>query len=233
LAEAAGEDFYAVDAAHMMGIVEQPHEAVNWSLRALEMAEASKQARAKKWLGALYNNIGWSYHDAGEYEKALGIFRKALVWREEQGEIKSIRMARWGRRPGASVAWKSRGGPRCTAVVARRSGQDRRPRRLRLRGARRVSARHGQARRGGRSTSGAPTRSSRKTPGWPRAARSRLRRLRDLGAGKSGEQGAEPPRNTDSRRDADGPAIRVNHKRLRALKLARLPIGVEGCVAED
>ena len=59
------------------------------------MAEASKQPRAKKWLGALYNNIGWSYHDAGEYQKALDIFRKALVWREEHGEIKSIRMARW------------------------------------------------------------------------------------------------------------------------------------------
>jgi tetratricopeptide (TPR) repeat protein len=95
IASAVGEDFYAVDAAHMLGIIEPSPASLEWSLKALEMAEASAQPRAKKWLGALYNNIGWSYHDSGRYEKALEIFEKALRWREEHGDAKTIRIARW------------------------------------------------------------------------------------------------------------------------------------------
>jgi tetratricopeptide (TPR) repeat protein len=96
LAEAAGEDFYAVDAAHMLGIANPPEEQLGWSLKALELAERSAEPRARKWLGALYNNIAWSYHDLGRYDEALAIFEKALAWRQEQGQVKPIRSARWG-----------------------------------------------------------------------------------------------------------------------------------------
>src|SRR5262249_27277867 len=38
LAQAAGEDFYAVDAAHMLGIANPPAEQLEWSRKALELA---------------------------------------------------------------------------------------------------------------------------------------------------------------------------------------------------
>jgi len=58
---AIGADFYAVDAAHMIAIVEPPDSALAWNQRALAVAEASSSSRAKKWLGSLYNNLGWTY----------------------------------------------------------------------------------------------------------------------------------------------------------------------------
>lgn len=95
LAQQIGEDNYAVDAAHMMGIIEPPESALDWNLKALAMAESSTQPRARKWLGSLYNNIGWTYHDMKEYEKALDIFQKALAWREQAGDPATIRIAKW------------------------------------------------------------------------------------------------------------------------------------------
>ena len=38
------------------------------------------------WLGSLFNNIGWDYFDAGEYEVALNWFERALVEREKRPE---------------------------------------------------------------------------------------------------------------------------------------------------
>ncbi|KPV46556.1 hypothetical protein SE17_43205, partial [Kouleothrix aurantiaca] len=60
-AQAAGDDGYAVDAAHMLGIVSPPAEKLAWEQRALALAEISPQPRARKWLASLYNNMGWSY----------------------------------------------------------------------------------------------------------------------------------------------------------------------------
>ena len=49
---------------------------------------------AKKWLGSLYNNIGWTYHDLQQYEAALAIFQKALVWRATtQGQPRETQIA--------------------------------------------------------------------------------------------------------------------------------------------
>jgi tetratricopeptide (TPR) repeat protein len=92
---AAGEDFYAVDAAHMLAIVEPPEQQLDWNLRAIEMAEKSADPRARKWLASLYNNLGWTYHDSQKYETALDTFQKALKYREEQGDVETTRVARW------------------------------------------------------------------------------------------------------------------------------------------
>lgn len=94
-AKSAGEDFYAVDAAHMIAIVEEGEGALEWNMKAVEYAEASSQARARNWLGSLYNNIGWTYFDMGDYSAALDIFQKALAFREVSGNLKTIRIARW------------------------------------------------------------------------------------------------------------------------------------------
>jgi tetratricopeptide (TPR) repeat protein len=95
LALAAREDFHAIDAAHMLGIVEPPGEQLAWDRKALALTGRTSDARAKKWLGSLYNNIGWAYHDAGDYTQALEMFQKALSVREEEGKVSEIRAARW------------------------------------------------------------------------------------------------------------------------------------------
>ena len=94
-ARQAGEDYHAVDAAHMLGICEPVDASLMWNNRAMEAAEASGDPRAKGWLGALYNNMGWTYHDAGEYEKALELFEKGLAWRTERDNSQATQIARW------------------------------------------------------------------------------------------------------------------------------------------
>jgi tetratricopeptide (TPR) repeat protein len=91
----AEEDFYAVDAAHMMAIIEPPEEQLVWAGKAMQVAEQSSDERAGRWLGSLYNNTGWTYHDMGDYEKALEIFEKALAWNRENGGEERVRIARW------------------------------------------------------------------------------------------------------------------------------------------
>jgi tetratricopeptide (TPR) repeat protein len=94
-AQKAGEDSLAVDAAHMLAIVAPSDQKMAWNLEALALAERSTDARARNWRGSLYNNIGWTYHDAGEYNRALELFEKALRFREEQGRAREIRVAKW------------------------------------------------------------------------------------------------------------------------------------------
>jgi tetratricopeptide (TPR) repeat protein len=95
LAQANQDDFYAVDAAHMMAIVEPPDEQMAWNLKALELVEATSDPRAQKWRGSLYNNLGWTYHDLGQYEHALDLFEKGYAWRKSQGQEKETHIARW------------------------------------------------------------------------------------------------------------------------------------------
>jgi len=95
LAREQGEDYYAIDAAHMLGIVESPAEQLAWSVRALELAESSDEPRARTWLGPLYNNLGWTYHDLGRYGEALELFERGLAWRREQQQPRETRIAAW------------------------------------------------------------------------------------------------------------------------------------------
>jgi tetratricopeptide (TPR) repeat protein len=95
LAEEHGEDFYAIDAVHMMQIVDPPEKQLEWAEKAIEMAEESEDKRAKRWLGPLYNNTGWSYFDLKQFDKALELFDKSLEWREEKEDEMGIRIAKW------------------------------------------------------------------------------------------------------------------------------------------
>ena len=95
LARGIGADYHAVDAAHMLGICETGEKALRWNETAMDAAEASHDSRAKEWLGALYNNTGWTYHDAGDYERALERFEKGLAWRVERNDPVTIRIAKW------------------------------------------------------------------------------------------------------------------------------------------
>ncbi len=88
-------DYQALDAAHMLGITTPADEQLQWSLKALEIAETSEDLRCKNWLGALYNNIGWTYFDKDDYLQAHKLFVKGYEWRKEQGEEQAARIARW------------------------------------------------------------------------------------------------------------------------------------------
>jgi len=88
-------DFYTLDAAHMMGIVNMPELQLSWNLRALKIAETSDDNRVKGWLGPLYNNIGWTYHDLDRYEDALELFIKGYDWRVSVNDKNGARIGKW------------------------------------------------------------------------------------------------------------------------------------------
>lgn len=95
LAEALEEEFLAVDAAHMIAIVETPENAIAWNERALQLASSAADPKAKKWKASLHNNLGWTYHDLGDFEKALFHFQEGLQERLASGTPTTVRIAKW------------------------------------------------------------------------------------------------------------------------------------------
>lgn len=79
VARASGEHVLAVDAAHMLAIVD---DSEAWTARAVEIAAPSDDPGVRYWLGPLYNNVGWSRYDAGDAAGALEAFELALASRE-------------------------------------------------------------------------------------------------------------------------------------------------------
>lgn len=85
-ASASDELFIAVDAAHMAAIAAPaPEVRRSWTERGIGLAE-SGDGSARYWLGPLLNNLGWDQFEAGDYEGALGSFRRALAERERDPE---------------------------------------------------------------------------------------------------------------------------------------------------
>ncbi len=95
LAQQHGEEYYAIDAAHMLAIVTPLPEQHGWNLQALALVEKSSDPRVAKWLGSLHNNIGWTEFEAGNFAVALTHFQQALAAREAQGNPGAIHIARW------------------------------------------------------------------------------------------------------------------------------------------
>jgi tetratricopeptide (TPR) repeat protein len=101
-AEAAGLDALHVDALHMVAIAAPADEQHAINSRALAVARASDDQRARDWDASLLNNIGMTYADAGDFESALTTFEEALAACERIGDPGRIRVARW------MVAWSLR-----------------------------------------------------------------------------------------------------------------------------
>ncbi len=91
----SGQDNLAIDAAHMMGIVESDEPSLRWNEIAIAHAEQSSDAKARNWLGSLYNNTGWTYHGMGRFDDALNKFKQALAFHQMQGTVDNIRIAQW------------------------------------------------------------------------------------------------------------------------------------------
>lgn len=89
------EDFFAIDAAHMLGIATTPQDKLYWNAKAMNLAETTVDMRARNWLGSLYNNIGWTYHDLKDYVNALIFFEKFLAWRMDQKDERGTFTAKW------------------------------------------------------------------------------------------------------------------------------------------
>lgn len=88
-------DYYAVDAAHMLAIVTPANEQVGWAEKAIALAKSKRHTRTEEWLGPLYNNLGWTHHDAGRYDEALTSFEAAMAAFNNLGTEKQVRIARW------------------------------------------------------------------------------------------------------------------------------------------
>lgn len=88
-------DGLAVDAAHMIAIVEDAEEAFKWNHKALDLANSSSEPDAQRWKGSLCNNIGWTHHENGDFDTALKLFQQALDHRIEQDKAEETRIAQW------------------------------------------------------------------------------------------------------------------------------------------
>src|SRR3989454_3034495 len=87
-------DLHAIDAARMMAVAE-PEKALEWNMKALDLAEKSADARANKAKGPLYSSIGWNHFERKEYQEALFMFQKALQHTDQLGDPLKIRTAKW------------------------------------------------------------------------------------------------------------------------------------------
>ena len=73
----------AVDATHMNALVAPREEHFEWAHKGIAMAEAGELTG---WLGPLWNNMGWDYVDAGDYEEGLEALEKARIYHYETGQ---------------------------------------------------------------------------------------------------------------------------------------------------
>lgn len=90
-----GLEYYAIDAAHMLGIATTGETSLAWNLKAIEMAKKAGDPRARNWLGSLLNNTAWTLHDLSRYDDAYNLFVAAQTFREHQGNDETIRIAKW------------------------------------------------------------------------------------------------------------------------------------------
>lgn len=94
-AQDAGLEYYAVDAAHMLGIATSGDTSIAWNEKALALAESATEPRARKWAEVLYNNLGWTYFGLGRYGDALRMFEAQLPIVQAGGNATNIGICRW------------------------------------------------------------------------------------------------------------------------------------------
>lgn len=96
-AAAAGMAGLAADAAHMLAIALPPEQHQEWFRRGIAVADGSPDPLARRMMGALLNNMAWTYAEAGRWDDALGLFERAVQVRRTIGEAEPLHVARWAR----------------------------------------------------------------------------------------------------------------------------------------
>ncbi|KAJ7187745.1 hypothetical protein C8R46DRAFT_1052443 [Mycena filopes] len=104
----AKEDFFKVDAAHMLAIIDptgSPDDAAsseNWTAVALKLSRASRNPLTQMWAASLLHNSAWDAIEAGKPQAALSEFKGARELRKRAFEQeasdknkKMYRISRW------------------------------------------------------------------------------------------------------------------------------------------
>lgn len=92
LARAEGQDFLAVDAAHMLAIADTPRSA-EWAAHGIRLLSESTDARTKRWAIALHNNLGWQHFEAARFTEALAEFELSLAAAQAYGSAQQRQWA--------------------------------------------------------------------------------------------------------------------------------------------
>jgi tetratricopeptide (TPR) repeat protein len=95
LAEKMKQDYYAVDALHMMAILSPLKDSIKYSNLALNIIDRSSDHKTTKWLGPLLNNTGWSYFDSTKYDMALELFKRCEEYHYKNSNDRELRIAKW------------------------------------------------------------------------------------------------------------------------------------------
>lgn len=85
----------AIDAAHMLGIIDPPEEAMRWNERAMALAMSTNVPRALRWRGSLANNMGHTERERGNLDSAIKYFRASLTAFQLTRNDSQIRVAQW------------------------------------------------------------------------------------------------------------------------------------------
>jgi tetratricopeptide (TPR) repeat protein len=89
-------DYFAIDAVHMLAIVSQSlEEKLKWTDVGIALAKESEDSGTKKWIGVFYNNKGWDYFAAKEYNKSLEAFKDCEDFHVEYENKNQLSIARW------------------------------------------------------------------------------------------------------------------------------------------
>jgi len=88
-------DNLAVDAIHMIAIVEPPADSVTWNLRAIDYSQASDDPHARRWIGTLKNNLAWAYSSLGRYAEAVEIFEWLWQFHLKENRPGRAQGSRW------------------------------------------------------------------------------------------------------------------------------------------
>jgi tetratricopeptide (TPR) repeat protein len=93
-AAAAGSQFLALDALHVLALVDAGHEE-EWAADGLALLETVTDARVRRWGVALHNNLAWHLHDSGRPEEALAHFELAVATADSVGTSDQRFIGRW------------------------------------------------------------------------------------------------------------------------------------------
>ncbi len=82
----------AIDTARMVAITGTSEQQIEWGKKGIAEAEAGNIPR---YLGALWNNLGWTYEDLGRYSEAVDAYTKAREYHWKYGDERNKLIADW------------------------------------------------------------------------------------------------------------------------------------------
>ncbi|TFB48174.1 tetratricopeptide repeat protein [Cryobacterium tagatosivorans] len=93
-AAAAGAQFLALDALHMLALSDAGHEE-EWAAEGLLVLAKAADDRTRRWGVSLHNNLAWHLHDSGRPAEALTEFEAALAAATAVGTAEQRFIGRW------------------------------------------------------------------------------------------------------------------------------------------